>query len=77
MKPHAYRFVASAQSGGKLEIQLPELAQGEAVEVIVRRLDADWDGHVDPDHAAEPRRPWLHPREIDRIIMCERQAWEG
>jgi hypothetical protein len=77
MFANTHRFVATALPGGRVEIQLPELEDGETVEIVVRRVDRDWDGHPDIDQTPDPRRCVLSPRKIEEFLISERMVWEG
>lgn len=77
MVPFAHRTTATALPGGRIELVVPELCQGEEVEIIILPLNSDWDGCDAADAFIATSKGILSRAEVETMILHEREAWEG
>ena len=74
MEPTSQRILTWADQRGRLDLYVPGLVPGEAVEVTVRRVEGDWDAYLESDAF---QRMGPSREQIDEVFLAEREAWEG
>jgi len=77
MDQQIHHTMTVAQSGGRIEVVVPNLHAGDTVEVIVRCVDSDWDGCDSADGFIRRHSGVLSRAQVESILTSERQAWEG
>ena len=73
----AHRLTATVQSGGRIEVQAPDLPAGQIVEVTIRPKNGPprRRSALDILSAAPGHRLFKTSDEVDRYIRNERDAW--
>jgi len=74
MEPTTHRILTWADHHGRLELHIPGLRPGEAVEVTVCKVDGDWNAYLESDSFL---RLGLSHEQVEEMFLAERQAWEG
>jgi hypothetical protein len=64
------------QPGHKVEVQTPELAVGEAVQVIVLPIQKRQEAFLDVVERLPARRLFKTAEEVDAYMKEERDSWE-
>lgn len=69
-----HRILTWADQRGRLDLHVPGLLPGEAVEVTVCKIEGDWNAYLESDSFL---RFGLSREEVEDMFLAERQAWEG